>query len=247
MGAGIAANPHCPRPVRRADEGRASFLGAGSGRGLAASVGSLSGSSSGAEAPFERSQGCSTKRTSTSPLRGPSGASSLRVPRTALPKRTSAACPFRKEFLRSELLRPFPIGSQRSRSLEAILSRFLHPRVSVPLDPWRKVGSASAFASASRFFLVRARLSDFRDFPEGPPHPPFGHCRDRSSFRFREVEPLFGCPWTMGASIDSRESDLPVDNGDIGDRIRPATRRHEKARETPFRGPSRISAVFAGA
>ena len=43
MGAGVATSPHCPGSECTAGEGGACFLRAGSGRGLAAPVGSVSG------------------------------------------------------------------------------------------------------------------------------------------------------------------------------------------------------------
>lgn len=72
-----------------------------------------------------------------------------------------------------------PIGTTAKRTSPPFLSRSLSPKASVPPDAWRKVGSASACAFASRFFLplTRDRPATL-DEPESPPHPPFGRCLD---------------------------------------------------------------------
>jgi hypothetical protein len=126
MGAGIAAGPHSSVAWCPTEAWHVSF-GEGSGRGLSAPVGSLSGSSSGAGAPFERSQGCPAKRTSPGPLRVASGASSLGFPGRPvseanfrnclslpdLPRGASSPCSIRPaREKRSELrdLKPFAVS-----------------------------------------------------------------------------------------------------------------------------------------
>jgi hypothetical protein len=156
MGAGIAANPHCPRPVRRAGEGLASYLGAGSGRGLSASVGSLSGSSAGTEAP-SRFPGLPVEANFYGSLLGRRRSKLRRSPRSA-PRASSGGFPIGSNW--SEL-RLVPTGSRRSELR----------RVPFAVPPSEDFGPAGRFeeSGVGSGFHLRLALLPLRTRPSRLP------------------------------------------------------------------------------
>lgn len=211
MGAGIAAGPHCPRSYGPPKHSAVPGIGF---RPRPCGLGRFPfGFPSKAEAP-SRSPGRSIKANFNGTLSGSPPEQALMVSRET-GHRTEVHC----------LLFPVTVGANsagfRSGAEEAnfagSLSRFLRPKAPVPLDARRKVGSVSACASASRFFLKAP------DLPASSAFPKVRRCRSgplpfRLSLRFRRNR-LPGRIRTMAAPTDSRKRNLPVDNGDNGDKI----------------------------
>jgi hypothetical protein len=211
MGAGIAASPHCPRlsPCPKA------WLlpGAGSGRGLSAPVGSLSGSSSKSRSFFPRIPGHPAEASS---LSGSRRGEPRRVPE----KRLSGPKSVISVSRRSPLKRTSSVSGRAAA--EAKLRR-------LPFAVPSPEGSGSAGRSFGKW--GRHRLSPPpRASSSRPPDLPASHRLSRRSADLSAFRPLPGtpflrfrrklapaCKFKLHVRIDSRQSDVPVDNGDIGD------------------------------
>ena len=225
MGAGIAAGPHCPRSQRFC-RSLASRRGSGSGRGLSAPVGSLSGSLPKPKL-LPGSQGDPPKQASMGPFPGRRQSELCRSPESQMSNRSPAPASFRSpqkrtspgpdpDRLRSEL---------RRRSFRGSIAR----RPGFRWTPLRESGvGIGPKTSASRFFRGAPGLS-FHDIPEGPSLP-LSAASGIWSLRFRRNR-LAGCPIGMRVPTDSRQPILPVDNEDNGDKSA-----REKARGRPSAG-----------
>lgn len=164
----------------------------------------------------QRSELCRSPE-SQKPNRSPTPAS-FRFPR----KRTSEGPD--PDRLRSEL---------RLRSFRGSIAR----RPGFRWTPLRESGvGIGPKTFTSRFFRGAPGLS-FHDIPEGPSLP-LSAASGTWSLRFRRNR-LAGCPIDMRVQSDSRESNLPVDNEDNGDKLISINRRGRGARSAASR-PIRV-------
>jgi hypothetical protein len=173
MGADIAASPHCPRssPCPKARL----LPGAGSGRGLSAPVGSLSGSSSKSRSFVQGSQGLLPKQ---APFRVPVEASHAGFPRDGRLDRSPSFRPlpvpveanfsgFRSGRRRSEAS-PAPFRGSFARRLRFRWTLLLESGVGIRLSPSPRASSSRApdLPALSRLSRRSAAL------------PPSGRCRE---------------------------------------------------------------------
>jgi hypothetical protein len=184
MGAGIAASPHCPWPVR-----------------LARKHGILALERVPAEALRPRSVPFRVPRPApkrhskdprvarrSEPRRVPCGflwkASSPPVPGTAFPKQAPAAFPFRFPMKQASSVTDRPVDEANFDLDPFAVS--IRPKASGPLDRCGKVGSAPAFAFASRFFPSAPGLRSDHRLSRRSAASAFPAAAFRSSSRFRE-------------------------------------------------------------
>jgi len=183
MGAGIAAGPHCPRS-RGFCRSLASRRGSGSGRGLSAPVGSLSGSLPKPKLP-PGSQGDPSKRTSTGPFPGRRQSELCRSPESQKPNRSPTPASFRlpqkrtpegpdrtaceANFADAPFADPSPEGPGSAGRLFGKWGRHRSEDLCLALLP----RDARPWLSRHSRRFVAAAFGRFRNlvspFPEGPP------------------------------------------------------------------------------
>jgi hypothetical protein len=211
MGAGIAAGPHCPRSYGLPKLSAVPGIGF---RPRPCGLGRFPfGFPSEAEAP-SRFPGRPIEANFDGTLSGS-------PPGQALPvSRESGAGP--KSIAQ---LFPVPFGANSSGFRSGVRRSEASP------DPFRGsfarrlrfrwTSGESGVGSGLRLCLTllprSARPSSLSGFPEGPPLPLWA-ASGPSSLRFRRNR-LPGCRWTVHVPFDSRKRNLPVDNGDNGDKI----------------------------
>ena len=181
-----------------------SVPGSGSGRGLAASVGSLSGSSPKPKL-LQGSQGDPSKRTSMEPFPGPRRSELRRFPESRTPSRSSLSASFRFPSKQA------PPGSDRvpdEANFDGFPFAVPSPEGSGSAGQLEESGVGIGLRLCLALLPPAPRPSSFHDVPEGPPLPLSGRCRViRFSVSGGTDSPAAGGQW-RGESIRARATGL---------------------------------------